>query len=153
MYIWKIEKLKKQIKNDKLTEKDRFIYVFIYVVLSAIVNEVMTLLPLENGNVWDLINSLAYIVIIALGTLLAFKANGSNNGVDFVGKYFSIGFVVGIRFMVFAIPLYILLFLYYFYAFEEGEDIPSSYIDVLPFIFWYIAMFWRINVHIKTVNL
>ncbi len=152
MYIWNIEKLKDQIRNNELTEKDRFIYVLIYVVLGAIVMELMTLMPLENGNVWDLINSVAAVLIIAVGTTCAFKANEANDGEDFLGKYFAISFVVAIRFIVYAIPLFVLLFIYYLYAFDEHEEIASGFIDVVPFILWYIALFWRICVHIKQVG-
>ena len=152
MYFWKIEKLKEDIRTNQLTEKDRFIYTLIYLILGAIAMEVMMLMPLEDGNVWDLINSVTNVLIVTFGTIYAFKANGSNYGSDFLGKYFSIGFVVAIRFLVYAIPLFILLFVYYFYAFGEEEEIPTNYIDVIPFLIWYIAMYWRICVHIKQVN-
>ena len=152
MYFWKIEKLKEDIRTNQLTEKDRFIYALIYLVLGAIGLEVMMLMPLEDGNIWDLISSIANVLIVALGTLYAFKANGSNGGSDFLGKYFSIGFVVAIRFLAYAIPLFVLLFIYYFYAFGEEEEIPTNYIDVIPYLIWYVAMYWRIYVHIKQVN-
>jgi uncharacterized membrane-anchored protein YitT (DUF2179 family) len=152
MYFWKIEQLKDDIASGQLNEKDRFIYVLIYVVLSAIVMELMTLIPIENGNVWDLANSVGNVLIVSLGTIFAFKANGSANGKDFLGKYFSIGFVMAIRFLVYAIPLLAILFVYYFYAFAEEEEKPTNYIDVIPFLFWYSAMYWRICVHIKQVN-
>jgi len=152
MYFWKIEKLKEDIRESKLTEKDRFIYALIYLVLGAIVMELMMLTQIENGNVWDLINSVGNIIIVTLGTIYAYKANGSNNGSDFLGKYFSIGFVMAIRFLVYAIPLFLLLFVYYFYAFGEEEEIPTNYIDVIPFLIWYAVMYWRIYVHIKQVN-
>ena len=152
MYFWKVEKLKEDIQTNKLMEKDRFIYALIYIVLGAIAMEVLLLMPIEDGNIWDLINGVVNVLIVTLGTIYAFKANGANDGNDFLGKYFSIGFVVTIRFLVYAIPLFILLFAYYFYAFGEEEEIPTNYIDVIPFLVWYIAMYWRIYVHIKQVN-
>ncbi len=152
MYFWNIEKLKADIRVDQLTEKDRFIYALIYFVLAAVLTEVMMLIPLENGNVWDLINSTANVLIVTLGTVYAFKANGSSNGVDFLGKYFSIGFVVSIRFLVYAVPLLVVLFVHYFFAFGKQEEIPTNYIDVIPYLTWYVILYWRIYVHIKQVN-
>ncbi len=151
MYFWKIEKLKDDIKVGYFTEKDRFIYALIYFMSCAIGMEVMMLMPLENGNIWDFINSFSFVLIVLLGTICAFRANGSINGRDFLGKYLSIGFVMAIRFMVYAIPLFIMLSIYYFYAFDEEECI-SSYIDVIPFLAWYAALYWRICVHIKQIN-
>lgn len=152
MYFWKLDKLKEDIRTDKLTERDRFIYTLIYLVLAAIGIEVMMLMPLENGNIWDFISSLSNVLIVMLGTIFAFKSNGSSNGRDFLGKYFSIGFVIAIRFLVYAIPLLMALFVYYFFTFGEEEEIPTNYIDVIPFLVWYAAMYWRICVHIKQAN-
>ncbi len=152
MYFWKIEKLKDDIASGRLNEKDRFIYALIYVVLGAVVVEVMMLMPIENGNIWDLANSVGNVLIVLLGTVFAFKANGSSSGEDFLGKYFSIGFVMAIRFLIYAVPLLVMLFVYYFYAFAEEEDIPTNYIDVIPFLLWYAALYWRMYVHIKQVS-
>lgn len=152
MYFWNIENLKKDIAKGQFSEKDRFIYALIYVVLGAILMEGMILMPPEDTNLWDLVNSVGNVLIIFLGTIFAFQANGSSNGTDFLGKYFSIGFVMAIRFLVYAIPLLIFLFVYYFYAYGDKDKIPTNYIDVLPFLFWYGAMYWRMYVHIKQVN-
>jgi uncharacterized membrane-anchored protein YitT (DUF2179 family) len=153
MYFWRIEKLKEDIRANRLTEKDRFIYALIYIAVSAAAMEVMLYIPLENTNGWDFINSLSNVLIATVGTLFAFKANGSGNGKDFLGKFLSIGFVVSIRFLVYMIPLMIALSVYYFFAFEEEDVIPSSVADVIPFLIWYVAIYWRLCVHIKQVNL
>ncbi len=152
MYFWKIDKLKEEIKAGKLTEKDRFLYALIYIVFGAIGMETMMLLPLENGNIWDFAESIFNVFIVLIGTIFAFNANGSNDGTDFLGKYFSIGFVMAIRFLVYTIPLLIMLFVYYFFAFGEEEKIPTNAIEVIPFIIWYAALYWRICVHIRQVN-
>jgi hypothetical protein len=152
MYFWRIEKLKEDIRANRLSEKDRFIYALIYFVLGAIVMELAMLMPLENGNIWDFINSFSNVLIVTFGTVFAFKANGSSKGIDFLGRYFSIGFVLAIRFLVYAIPLLIGLFVYYFFAYGEEEEIPTNIVDVVPFLIWYIAFYWRIYVHFKQVN-
>ena len=152
MYFWRIEKLKEDIRANQLSEKDRFIYAFIYVVLGAIGMEAMMFMPLEHGDIWDAIESVSNVVILTVGTIFAFKANGSTKGSDFLGKYFSLGFVIAIRFLVYAIPLFIALFVYYLLAFGKEEEIPTNYVDVIPFLIWYVALYWRLYVHIKQVN-
>lgn len=151
MYFWRIESLKEGIISGNLTEKDRFIYAFIYFVLTAIGYEVMLLMPLENGNVWDLISSISNVLIVTVGSVYVYKANGASNGDDFLGKYFSIGFVVTIRFFVYLIPILIIQTIYNFRALEDAES-STSYINVIPIVICYSVLYWRIVVHIKEVN-
>jgi len=50
MYFWKIEKLKEDITSGELTEKDKFIYTFIYIILGAVVMEILFWTTIDNGN-------------------------------------------------------------------------------------------------------
>lgn len=152
MYFWKIENLKEDIKNNNFTEKDRFIYVFIYIVLGAITMEIMAILPDSTLNIWDYIMSVGSIFLVITGTIFAFKANGGGSGTDFLGRYFSISFVVGIRFFVLLLPMFIALIIYYEYTFSENEEVLSTAGDILPFLLWYALMYWRIVKHIGDVK-
>jgi uncharacterized membrane-anchored protein YitT (DUF2179 family) len=152
MHIWKIESLKEEIKKGELGEKDRFLYALIAITLSAIGIEMVELMPTENRNVWDAINSASNIVIVTLGTIFAFKANGGSKGTDFLGRYFSISLVVGIRFLVILIPLILALLAYYFFAVSKDPDLNSTAYDTVPFMIWSAALYWRVYVHIADVN-
>jgi hypothetical protein len=111
--FWKIEELKNHIRTGKLSEKDRFISALIYIVFSSVNIELVLYLPVENVNFLDYINSLINIVIVFVGTIFAYKINASANGSDFLGKYFSIGFVLTVRFLVYLIPILILYSIFY----------------------------------------
>ncbi len=152
MYFWKIEDLKRDIKEKQLTEKDRFIYALIFVVFSAIGMELVALMPMENGNIWYILFSVSSVLIVALGTVFVFKANGGSAGTDFLGKYFSISFVVNIRFLVILIPMFIGLMLYYFYVFPENEEMSNTFLGTVPFIIWHAAIYWRVFNHIRDVK-
>lgn len=152
MYFWKIDKLKEDIKKNRLLEKERFVYAVIYLTLSAIGTELMMFMPVENPNFWDVLSSFSIVLIILFGTFYAYKANGGASGADFLGRYFSIAFVVGIRFLLLLIPIILILVFYYLYAFPDDEDIPTTALDILLFIAWYVLLFWRIGVHIADVK-
>lgn len=149
MYFWKIEKLKESIRENKLTEKQRFIYLILYVVLGAICLEVMAYIPTENPNKWDIVNNILNVLIPSIGTYFSYKSNGADSGNDFIGKYFSICFVLSIRFLVYLVPILILYFLYYFYAYQTEEEIQTNFIDVIPFSIWHAAIYWRLCFHIR----
>lgn len=152
MYFWKIESLKEDIKANEFTEKDRFIYAFIYVALSANAMEAMTHMPVENPNEWDSVNSIGNILVPIVGTLFAFKANGAGAGTDFLGRFFSISFVVGIRLLVLLIPMLIALSTYYIYVFPGDDEIVSTPIDIIPFLVWFAFLYVRICKYIGDVK-
>jgi hypothetical protein len=152
MYYWKISSLKEEIRKGALQEKDKFLYALIYIILSAVGVEAVALLPAEKVNVWDVIDSILNVAVVTVGTIFAFKANGGSKGVDFLGRYFSISFVVAIRFLAVLIPAFLALLVYYSFAVIEDPDLDSTAYDTIPFIIWSAALYWRVCVHIADVN-
>jgi uncharacterized membrane-anchored protein YitT (DUF2179 family) len=151
MYFWNIENLKKDITEGKLPEKDRFLYMLASLGLIAISMEIMSYNAIEDISYWDAINSIFNVLIILIGTVLSFNANGGSQGVDFLGKYISISFVMSIRFSVYIIPIFIMFYAYYFFEFS-GEHPTTMAVDVIPFLLWSAALYWRIYFHIKQLN-
>ncbi|AEF55318.1 hypothetical protein [Marinomonas posidonica] len=151
MYFWNIEALKNDIRADNFSEKERFIYFVIYFVFSAIGLELVMYMPIENANLWDYVDSFLNILIVLVGTVFAYKANGSSSGNDFLGKYFSISFVVLIRFLIYLIPLLVSYIIYYEYAYSY-EEVATNYIDVIPFLVLSSLLYWNICRHIEQVN-
>ena len=77
MYFWNIEKLMEDIRADRTTEKDRFIYGLIYLGLGAIGVEFLAHAPTElrGEGGWDKVVSASNVpTIIILGTILVLKA-------------------------------------------------------------------------------
>jgi len=152
MYFWKIESLKNDIRSNKLSERDRFNYALIYIVLNALSLELMSYSGYEIGNYWDSFNSISNILIVIVGTIFAFKENGGREGNDFLGRYFSINFVMLIRFMAILMPMIIVWLAAQSLIYADEETISTTYLDTLPFIAWYALFYWRICYHIKGVN-
>ncbi|MCQ9103967.1 hypothetical protein [Vibrio alginolyticus] len=152
MYIWNIKGLKEQIRTGRLTEKDRFIYMFLTLIFTVLGIELALRIPIESGNVWDTISSVSSVLIPMLGTLLAYKANGADNGTDFLGRYFSISFVVAVRFFALLIPMFALLFAYYMLVIPENPALVSTALDTLPFIAWQGLLYYQIVKHVGAVK-
>lgn len=152
MYFWNIEKLKEDIRAGQLTERNRFYYALIFILSSAIGAEFGVFFPIENTNTFDHINSSFYIAITLVGTIATYKLNGANEGKDFLGKYFSISFVVGIRCLGYAILFLFAPYFYYYSVVNTSESVDTGYIETIPFLIWYAAMYWRICVHIKQLK-
>ena len=150
MYFWNIEALKSDIKRGEFTDREAISYIVVSLFLYSLGTELIVLFPAEAAhNVWDGVNSLLNIIIPVVGTLYAYKKNGGASGRDFANKYFSIGFVMGIRFLVYLIGVIFLLAIYWsFVVPDEVDTIPTTWVEALLFSGWYAMLYYKIGEHI-----
>jgi hypothetical protein len=80
MYFWKIDALKIAIRNNQLTETNRFVYALIFFILNSIVMEFSLFVSIEYTLPWNLAISIANFMVVLLGTLYTFRANGASMG-------------------------------------------------------------------------
>ena len=150
MYFWNIDALKDEIKRGDFGDEKAIAYIVISLILYSILFELVYLFPVtEERNTWDYVESVLSIVVPMMGILYAYQKNGGAKGKDFANKYFSIGFVVGVRFMVYSTGLMIVLFFYWNYVFSEDEEIPTTFVEVALYSIWYTVFYYRIAKHVE----
>ena len=151
MYFWKINDLKKQIILRGLSETQVFYYILLYVGTTTILIQMMEYFPSDElHNKWDYVKCGLDLLIPIFGTILAYRANGGETGTSFAAKYFSISFVVGIRFFVYYIPVMSALIAYHYWGFiESGAEIQNDWILVALSSAWYGAVYAFIAKHIR----
>ncbi len=143
MYFCNIKALKEEIKSGDFGDKKAIVYIVVSIALYSIGLELTVLFPLvEDHNIWDGVDSLLSILVPVLGTIYAYRKNGGAEGKDFANKYFSISFVIGIRFLVYFVGLVMLMMFYWSYSYGDIEEIPTTGIDVLIFAIWYVALYY-----------
>jgi hypothetical protein len=153
MYFWKIKQLKQHLIENGLTEKQLFYYVLIYAGSGAMGIEMMGYIPYAEPDLWSYISSAMNILIPILGTIAAFRANGGSSGVKFAERYFSIGLVVTLRFMVLLIPVACLMAVYWFSTAGLNGDMSetSSPFEIIVISIWYAVLYFNIARHIGNV--
>lgn len=139
MYFWRMRALKKQLIEQGLTERQIYLYVLISVALTAFGVEVMGYCPYETPDFWIYANSALNICVPIIGTVVVFRANGGDSGVKFAERYFSIGLVAGVRFLVLLILLAIAFFTYMFAT--EKEISTSGIVVTIVDGAWYVALY------------
>jgi len=154
MYFWNINNIKKDIREHRLSETQIFYYVLLYVALSALGMELATYFPAEEFNSWDLTESVLYVAITIVGTIAAYRANGGAVGQGFAARYFSIGFVVLIRFLPLAILVLIAIVAYQGLSVdwsspEIEESFDTGWLEVSLISVWYVAYYARVVKHIR----
>ncbi len=151
MYIWNIEGLKKQIVEGELSQSHRFFYLLLFVALTTALMEMSSYVPTENPGFSDYFGSLAYVFIVSVFTLGAYRVNGGSKGSEFTDKYLSIGFVVGFRFFV-VFLLFLAAVIIYTYNVPEDEVLfESEWVYVMFYLAWEVLIYYRIYVHIKEI--
>jgi hypothetical protein len=149
MYFWNIESLKKQLKEPGLTEKQIFVYILIYVAMEAVGMELMSYLPGEDPGLWGYVASALNIAIAVAGTIYAFRANGGATGEHFAARYFSIGFVATIRFLVLLIPIMGGMMVFWAASWESEGIVETTPVEVAVFSAWYAALYLYMGKHIR----
>ena len=153
MIIWNTNKLKSKLCTNTFSEKDRLFYLVIFLFLVGSIIEITVFMPAITPNLSTILTSIVNIGCSIIGTIVAYKVNGGNQGHDFLGRYISIGFIVGLK--LFIISLLVQLFLSLTFMFVNSDlfnfvnsDLGIHSVSLLFTVIYY----WRICWHITDIN-
>jgi uncharacterized membrane-anchored protein YitT (DUF2179 family) len=160
MYIWNIKALKKELAANTLTESQVFVYFLTMLTLDTLMFQLAPLFPnTGHTNVWDYVGYVGSVVFTVGGALVAYRMNGGSAGRDFLARYFSLMWVLTVRFLVFMLPFLVLAMIPMGYFFEAlfgteaaGEDFAalSMYAVMLSWA-WFLVFYYRLAVHLRDV--
>ena len=145
MYFWRIEILKQTLVERPLSERETLPYLVVYVGLTS------AALYVSQGlnNVWDYLEAGLNVLITVLGTLHIYRKNGGANGHHFLQRYFAIGWVVTLRWLVAGV---LLMVLFYGILVVLGADLEeTSWYEVLFLTVLACAVYWSIGRHVGDV--
>lgn len=155
-FLWNIKKLKEELIHNGLSQKSLFIYILIYMLIAQFFSETTFFPSLEQtAKPTDYIQGTIDLLVVGLGTYLCFRVNGASAGSHFAERYFSISFVVGLRFLVLLVPA---LFLFGFgmemlqkLGAVETNEAMVDYATVVLVSSLLILTYARIIKHIRDV--
>lgn len=128
MYFWNIKKLKALLIERPLTEKEVLPYLIATMLLLTLVQYFPNS---EQLNVWNYLDIAVASAAIMVGTFWLYGKNLSKKSSHFLQRYFALGWVVMMRFIIFAIPVVILMaFLSLNFALFYTESDATSWLDV-----------------------
>jgi hypothetical protein len=141
MYFWRIEELKARLRKSPLREREVLPYLLIFLV----VNELASLIPPSTMNFWDYAAVVCGAVLTIFGTMYVYKMNGGNEGSHFLRRYLSLGWVVVIRVVAFALPGFAVLSL----LFEQPRQTDA--ISFGYFAAVWILLYQQLGKHVRDV--
>jgi uncharacterized membrane protein len=145
MYFWNIKALKNDIKENNFKDKEAFPYILMTIGFYLVAIEMMTFDIYYLENIWDKILIVIDILVPIVGMIYAYKKNGGEDGVNFANNYFAISFVMTIKFLLYIIPMIILL------VFLGYESTSTTAIEVMVLTGVQILLYFYIVKHIKDV--
>lgn len=148
MYFWKIEELKSQFRQNEFRDKQIFAYLLLFVTLTGLAMFGLIYTPSASRNVWAYLTDSIYVIAPILGTIVRYRANRGANGTQFADKYFSIGFVLFIRFLPFIAVLMVPSTIYGMSLYSDTDLSPYTLLDVVLNAAWLAAYYWRFAVHL-----
>jgi dolichyl-phosphate-mannose--protein O-mannosyl transferase len=104
MYIWKVEKLIGDFRDDNVCQKEQFKYVIASAVLLALSTDPILYVG-SKYSINDSIGTLLFLLTSIWGTYYCFKINSQNDNKDFVLRSFCLGLPVVVRTLVFFTPV------------------------------------------------
>ena len=104
MYIWKVNSLIEDLKENKVSQKEQFKYALTFTALTVLVTDPMLTVGLEYTSL-DTISTLIMMVITIFGVILCYNVNEKTDSKDFILRYFTIGLPISVRFLAILLPL------------------------------------------------
>jgi hypothetical protein len=147
MYVWRIEKLKAEMADRPLTDREVLPYLIAWAVLMEVVIALTTFLP-SSVNVWDGLDAARGLLLTVLGTLYVFWQNGGSRGEYFLQRYFAVGWVVGVRW----IAVFLLAMLVFYVALEalgSGSEDSTEWYDFVLLTAAEAGFYWRFGHHVQ----
>jgi len=108
MYFWKVDTLIEEVKNEKVSQKEQLKYVVAFSIIMILASDPMMSIG-RNYSFLDSISSVLMLVISIVGVYWCYLTNQKTDDKDFIFRFFTIGFPIGVRFAVILIPVAIVL--------------------------------------------
>jgi hypothetical protein len=143
MHFWRIEKLKAEMAARPLSEREALPYLVVYVGLFAAVGYI----PQTITNVWDGVGAVWSVALAVFGTIYIYRQNGGADGQHFLQRYFAIGWVVTIRWLVILILVAIAFFT--LMAVLESEAEETTWYEFVFLAVVEAVVYWRIGYHVR----
>ena len=149
MYFWNINKLKNQLITTGLNKKT----VGLYLIAIVIVHIMPGFLFNPESNLFDKIDTAAFIVFLILGCAYCFIVNGGFSGKDFFKRYFSLSWVFGIRyFCMILLPILIVFYAALNLVFPELPE-ETQWYDTTLYVLLTFPFYLFLAEHIRDVSL
>lgn len=149
MYLWNTNALARELKEGTLSEREKFKYLLVYVVVEVILLELSNYPPYEYSE-FMIPMSVFSILSVIIGTYICYRTNQNGDGVRFIERYICLGLPLSIKIVVLFIAAALLLLIVAEIVTEWPEE--TTFLESASLVAVTIIYYWRLNVHIKSIS-
>src|SRR5690242_21470685 len=95
MVLWKAQVLAEELREDRVSEREKLGYLLVGVVLQVLLGRASILAALRSPAA--LLSSVVVLLLDVVGLVLVFRANAQGDGRQFVERYICLAVPLGIR--------------------------------------------------------
>ena len=129
MHLWNVKTLGTELRQNALSEKQKFQYLFLYILINTVFAE---LAIFSTPNPFQWIESTGVVLITVLGTLWCFKINERNDNERFIERLICLRIPVLLRLIVFVfIVFFIVFFLLALTGYGSENPVLESFMILL----------------------
>lgn len=155
MYFWKVNALAEDLKNRRVTQRQKMQY-YLANTLLYLSSVYITGLIAVKPNLLTGINILLGLAITAGGILLCYKANSQGDDEEFIDRMVCLSWPISMRMIVVLIPIYIASALIFAGNTSQPElniaDVAITVVYSIYFYKWLHTCLLKISQPANTVN-
>ena len=153
IYLWNTKTLSENLKNNELSQTDKFKYFFIIIVINTIIFEFSSGIE-DYENIYLVVGSSLNVLITVFGLIFCYKTNQSGDNKEFIERYFCLSLPITIKLIVLFLVLfavYITVDIAVFNGLESLEE-DQSIFEVASIVMFGLLFYWRLYYHIKLIS-
>lgn len=154
MYFWSIHRLKDELQRGQLAPLHAMRYLMGIWLLFTLGASSYWLFPVAQANVWDFGMLAASGLAVLIGVRAAYRANGGADGVDFLGRFHALAWVVGWRVLIPTLALIVVGSIAYEAITKPPAD-EAQNSDVVGFaasVISQVVFYSRVSIHMRDVT-
>jgi hypothetical protein len=155
MRLWNVNALAKDLAASRVSERDKLLFLLANLLFAAVMSE-LDKYRVVNPNAWHLTTSVLAIGIVAVGTVLCYRANKKGDGKHFMERYICLSVPVTIRLAFVLVCVLLLLYLAVPVLsgeeFRDGLSVHSSFISAVLLVIssalyygWLVILLRRVS--------
>lgn len=155
MYFWDSRQLAVDLRNDAVPAATMRNY-FIALLIIGAPSVFLSLADGQKPDVWDGINTVGYLIIVILGIMYAYRANGGDQGTRFIEK--SVALLLPLTIQSFALALVLAAVVYFAESAlasrlsADGKVLMEGMSSTLFAFGLHAWVLWRLVVHLRDMR-
>lgn len=150
MYLFKVDKLVYDLIENKISEKEKFGYLLIALLINAMILSFLGF-GSDINNHYDNLQMVINFGFLILGTIMCFKINAKYDNKFFVERYVSLAVPIAVRAALYTSIIYFILIIFTSVTTKvniyetSGTSMYDIMAQIMYNIFFYVNIFEAIN--------